>query len=150
MEPKIIKVSAIKNGTVIDHIPAGGAMAIVNFLKLAKDKTVMLGINFDSKKMGKKDVIKAEDKELTAAELNQVALFAADASVSIIRNFKIAKKFKIELPQTFLDIVKCPNPKCVTNQESVKTKFNLFKPKPLSIKCQYCERIFSREEIALK
>lgn len=149
MPQKTIKVSAIKNGTVIDHIPAGKGSQIIRHLNLDKNE-IMLGINFASKKKGRKDVLKVENKELTAEELNQLSVFVAGATVTIIKNFEPIKKFNIELPEIFQDIIKCPNPNCITNHEEVITKFESIKKQLLKVKCFYCEKIFSEDEITLK
>jgi aspartate carbamoyltransferase regulatory subunit len=133
-EPKIIKVTAIKNGTVIDHLPAGTGVQIIKHLKLGKDE-VMLGINFTSRKKGRKDVLKVENKELTPTELDQLSVFATGATVNIIRNFGVIKKFKIELPKIFTNIITCPNPNCITNHETTETKFQSLGGRPLKVKC---------------
>jgi len=150
MKQKTIRVSAIKNGTVIDHIPANKGIQIVSHLKLAEDRISMLGINFESKKEDRKDVLKIEDRELTPEELNQLAIYAPEATVNIIRNFEKVDKFQIKLPEIFENIIKCPNPKCITNHEEVKTRFKSLNGNPLSVKCMHCEKIFKEEEISLK
>ncbi|MFA5076145.1 MAG: aspartate carbamoyltransferase regulatory subunit [Patescibacteria group bacterium] len=150
MQPKTIKVTAIKNGTVIDHIPAGQGVNILSHLKIAKNKIVMLGVNLKSKHLGKKDLIKIEDKELEPLEIDQLAIFAPEATVNIIRDFELSKKFNVKLPDTFQNTIKCPNPNCITNQEETDTKFQTVQNKPLKVKCAYCEKIFKQEEIVLK
>lgn len=150
---KIIKVSAIKNGTVIDHIPSGRAMEIVNYLKLKSkenDNSIVIGVNFGSSKMTKKDVIKIENKELTPTELNQISVFAPEATITIIRNFNKIKKYRVKVPEFFVDIIKCPNPKCITNDEKMETKFVNIQANPHKVKCFYCEKIFNDQEITLK
>lgn len=142
---KTYKVPAIKNGTVIDHIPAGRALTLVKVLKLPKhDKIVSLGLNFKSKAQGKKDLIKVEDKELTPEEVSQVAILVPNATINIIRNFEVVKKFKPQMPEEIVKLITCPNPKCITNNEPVITKFH---PLGGSYKCHYCERGFTEEEI---
>ncbi len=148
--PRPFKVFAIENGTVIDHIPDGRALTLVKVLKLAKhDKIVSLGLNFKSKAEGKKDIIKVEDKELTPEEVSQVAILVPKATINIIRDFEVAKKFKPEMPKEIVKIIKCPNPKCITNNEPVITKFHPLAStkKEYTYKCHYCERGFTEEEI---
>lgn len=142
---RAFKVFAIKNGTVIDHIPAGRAMILVKVLKLCKhDKVVSLGLNFKSKALKKKDLIKVEDKELTPEEISQVAILVPKATINIIRDYKVYKKFQPEMPEEIMKLIKCPNPKCITNNEAVITKFH---PLDSTYKCHYCERAFTEEEI---
>lgn len=150
---KIIKVSAIKDGTVIDHIPSGRAMEIINYLKLKSkdnDNSIVVGVNFSSSKMTKKDVIKIENKELTSIELDQISVFAPKATITIIRDFDKVKKYKLKTPEFFIDIIICPNPKCITNYEKMETKFVNIHVNPLRVKCFYCEKIFNEKEITLK
>ena len=146
---KTLSVSAIKNGTVIDHITAGHALKIVRLLDLAGEKKqVTVGLNLPSKSMGHKDLIKVEGKELTVAEGNEVAILAPHASINIIKNYKVNKKFDIKIPKTIDYVVVCPNPRCITNNERMETKFEVSKNKKgVSLKCTYCEKQFDQEEI---
>ncbi|MFA6098962.1 MAG: aspartate carbamoyltransferase regulatory subunit [Patescibacteria group bacterium] len=145
------KVYAIKNGTVIDHIPATKGMQIIELLKLQQwNKAVTLGAGFKSKKHGKKDIIKIEDKELSPEEVNKIAVIAPTATINIIRDFKISKKFRPQLPEVLEAIIKCPNPACVTNHDPVaKTRFYKEPGKKFEISCAYCERYFSDLDIEL-
>ncbi|MFH1426706.1 MAG: aspartate carbamoyltransferase regulatory subunit [Candidatus Kerfeldbacteria bacterium] len=146
---RAFKVFTIKNGTVIDHIPAGQAIRLIRMLKLIESGNfVTMGANFKSKKRAKKDLIKIEDKELTPEDVNQVALIAPEATINIIRDFKIVKKYTAELPEVFENIGKCPNPKCITNMDPEQPKFYpLFKNNEMQVKCHYCEKLFSPDEI---
>lgn len=144
------KVFAIKNGTVIDHVQANRALTLVKVLDLTgQDKIVSLGLGFKSKKYGFKDLIKVEDKELSPEEVNQVAILVPTATINIIRNCKVFKKFKVSMPEEIKDLIACPNPKCITNNESVRTKFYpvLEKKDKYNFQCHYCERVFPEEEI---
>lgn len=143
------KVYAIKQGTVIDHIPDGKGLPLIELLQLhAGNHIVTMGSHFQSKRMGKKDVVKIEHKELTPEEVNQVCLLAPTASINIIRNFKIIKKFTIETPEIFEGIIACPNPRCITNHETCVTKFYPKKDKKnLKVRCHYCEKIYPHQEI---
>ncbi|MDO8509565.1 MAG: aspartate carbamoyltransferase regulatory subunit [bacterium] len=144
-----LKVDAIKNGTVIDHIPAGKAIKLITLLGLDDgEKTITIGRYFKSKKTERKDIVKIEDKELTPHEVNQVYLVAPEATINIIRNSTITKKFTVELPTLFENIVICPNAKCISNHEICTTKFYPKKNgKESRLYCHYCEKIFSSEEI---
>lgn len=143
------KVFAIENGTVIDHIPAENGPTLINLLGLHKSGSIVtMGTNFTSKKMGKKDVVKIENRELTPDEFNQVALIAPEATINIIRNSKNVKKYTITLPTSFEKIIKCPNHKCITNAESCTTKFySQMKGKLLNLRCHYCEKVFFADEV---
>ncbi|MDP2684614.1 MAG: aspartate carbamoyltransferase regulatory subunit [bacterium] len=147
---RIYKVYAIKNGTVIDHIPEGKGLDIIDLLNLRQwKKIVTLGIGFTSKRLGKKDLIKIEDKELTPEEVNKIAIIAPTATINIIRNFKRAKKFRVKIPDMIEGIVKCANPACITNHDNVSTKFYQEKGKKPKLRCHYCERYFEHEELEL-
>lgn len=148
---RAFRVYAIKNGTVIDHIPSGKGLKIIHLLGLDKGREdiVTLGMYFDSKRLKKKDVIKIEKRELIEQEVNKIAIVAPNATLNIIRNYKVAKKIKVTIPEVINEIVKCANPNCVTNHEIIKTKFILKKEKPIKLHCYFCERTFSLEEITL-
>lgn len=143
-----LKVSAIKQGTVIDHIPPGQAFKIVKILNLENGREfIMIGMNFGSKKYDRKDIVKIENRELKPGEANAISLIAPIATFNIIRNFKVVKKIKVKVPKLIEGIIRCSNPKCITRHEDVQTKFHVISTKPLTIKCHYCERITPLEEI---
>jgi len=142
------KVFAIENGTVIDHVTVGYAIRIIRLLNLPIDnRVVTTGLNFKSKTMGLKDIIKVENRELTPEEVSIIALFAPNASINIIRDFKVYKKFKVEVPKKIDKLVVCPNPKCITNHERMSTVFYATHNGQLKLKCHYCEKTFKGEEI---
>ena len=141
------KVAAIENGTAIDHIPATSTFKVLEILDVG-DELVTIGNNLKSKKMGVKGVIKIADKTLSKKELNRIALIAPRAKVAVIKNYKVAQKFQIEIPDEFVNVVKCFNPNCVTRQQDVVTRFHTIGEKPLKLKCHHCERIME-DNIAL-
>jgi len=148
---KELRVSAIREGTVIDHIPANKVFEVVDILKLREhDNIVSVATNLKSKKLGKKGIIKIGGRELTKKEVNEIAIIAPAATINIIRNYEVKNKSKVELPNRFENIIKCSNPKCITNNEEVKTLFYLITKKPLKVKCHYCERVIEGNEIKLK
>lgn len=147
---KTLKVKAIKNGTVIDHIPAGRVNQIIEHLEKDDKNPIMMGVNLKSKRLGRKDILKIENKELTPEEVSRVAVIAPEATVNIIRNYENVKKIKVKIPEEIVKILKCPNPNCVTNHASTPTIFHPLCEKPLKVKCYYCERMFEGGEIALK
>ncbi len=141
-------VSAIKNGSVIDHITMGHGLKIVQILQLAAHKKIVtVGLNLPSRAMQHKDLIKVEGRELTPDEGNEVALFAPQATINIIRNYKIVKKFSVVLPKTIDQLIVCPNPRCITNNEKMTTVFHLDQNEGVLLRCHYCEKIFKEDDI---
>ncbi|NQV08746.1 aspartate carbamoyltransferase regulatory subunit [Candidatus Woesearchaeota archaeon] len=151
MEDRVYKVYRIKNGTVIDHIPQGKGHLVMKILKLHKepsDNFIALGVNLKSKKGEFKDLVKIEDKELSEQEINKITLIAPKATMNIIRNGKITKKYKVKLPKNITGIMKCSNPNCVINNEhDVSTKFIMIQEHPLRVRCRYCERVMESKDI---
>lgn len=148
---RAFKVYAIKDGTVIDHISSGKSLGIIHILGLGEENNVLtLGMGLDSKRHGKKDLVKIEKRELTQQEVNKIAIVAPTATINIIRNYKVHKKTKVVLPDILEEIIRCPNPECVTNNEPVKAKFLVIKKKPVQLHCYFCERAFSVEEVTIQ
>lgn len=146
---KTVSVSAIKEGTVIDHIPQGSAIIIIQLLKLHVHKNrVTVGLNLSSRSMGYKDLIKIESRVLTEKEARDIAVFAPCATISIIRDYQVEKKMKADLPKNIEKILVCPNPSCTTRSEPISTHFQVeeFKQK-IFLRCCYCEKLFERSEI---
>lgn len=146
---KVPKVYAIEHGTVIDHIPGGNALKIIDILGIKNEGILTIGMNFESKKIGKKDVIKIENKELTQDEIDKLALIAPNATINIIKNQQVAKKTKATIPEFIENIVKCSNPNCITNNEKIKTRFDVSKKEPLKLRCHHCERCMTADDIVL-
>lgn len=143
------KVFAIENGTAIDHITDGQALKIIRILNLASNNNIVtVGLNFPSKKMGLKDLIKVEKRELTPEEISRVAILAPQATINIIRNFKVHKKFLAEIPAEIKKLMVCPNPKCITNNEPMDTIFHVQQAgQTIKLKCHYCERSYTQNDI---
>ncbi|MCE5175744.1 MAG: aspartate carbamoyltransferase regulatory subunit [Bacteroidales bacterium] len=147
---KELQVKALKNGTVIDHIPSDILFKVVSLLQLDSVKNqITIGNNLTSKRMGKKGIIKISDRYYEEEEISRIALIAPDAKINIIRNFEVIEKKVLSLPDSFTGIVKCPNPKCITNNEPMKTKFEVIKKNPVVLRCPYCEREIQQEDIQL-
>jgi len=144
---KQIKVNAIKNGTVIDHIPAGKVLRLIELLNLSSSNTVMIGMNLHSEKLGCKDIFKIENRELTEQEVQSLALLAPQASVIIIKDFEVSKKINVEIPNYVENILLCPNEKCITNMEGIPTKFNLLHNSTVKVRCTYCEKKYQIDEV---
>jgi aspartate carbamoyltransferase regulatory subunit len=141
MSDKELRVSKIKDGTVIDHIRGGYALDVVKILGISgKEKRVMtIAINVPSKRFGAKDIVKIEGKALNSQEVNRIALVAPHASINIIRNYTVVEKLEVKLPKSIEGIVKCANPCCISNaDEPVGAKFYIKSDEPLLLKCHYC------------
>lgn len=138
-----LKIPLIKEGTVIDHITAGQSVKVLHILGIPEktlDSIVSVVMNVNSK-IGKKDIVKVENRELKPEEVNKIALIAPKATINIIRDYEVTKKFKVHLPDEIIGIVRCPNPSCVSNTaEPVKSRFKVISRDPIRIKCCYCER----------
>ncbi len=144
---KQLKVDAIKNGTVIDHIPAGIALKVFDILNPQTQYVATIGMNLSSKALGKKDLIKIEGIELSAKEVNRIALAAPDATLTIIRDYEVHQKAMVQIPEKISAAVKCPNMKCITNDEEIETSFKREKGSgSASLRCKYCERLFHVHE----
>lgn len=144
-------VRAIENGTVIDHIPSKNLFKVLSITGIERmDTTVFIGNNLDSKKLGKKGIIKITDKFPSIDDFNKIALLAPSAVFNIIRNFEVVEKTQVELPKTVTGIVKCMNPKCITNFEQVTTHFDVgMKDGSIQLKCKYCEKITDERNIEI-
>ncbi len=145
---KELKVSAIENGTVIDHIPAKSVFQVVRILNLTEvSDQILFGTNLDSQKMGKKGIIKVSNKFFEPDEINKIALVAPTATLIVIKNFKVVIKKNVEVPDNVEKIVKCFNPNCITNHENIATKFTVIDKKELKLQCHYCEKITASENM---
>ena len=147
---KELSVSAIKDGTVIDHIPSNATLKVVDILDLKGIRSIIsVATNLTSKTMGKKGIIKIGGKDLTKEEVDKIALIAPDATVNIIKDYNVKRKIKVTIPEVINRIIKCSNPNCITNNEKLTTKFSVLRKNPLKVKCYYCERSMDKEDIAL-
>ncbi|MEM3407323.1 MAG: aspartate carbamoyltransferase regulatory subunit [Candidatus Aenigmatarchaeota archaeon] len=144
-------VRKIRDGTVIDHIPAGQALNVLRIMgiKGLEGNRIAIVMNVESKKLGKKDIVKIENREIAPEEINKIALIAPNATINIIRDYKVIKKEKVTLPDKIKNIVKCINPTCITNQEreSIISSFKLISKNPIILLCEYCERYLLQEDI---
>ena len=145
-----LKVSAIEEGTVIDHIPAEATFKVVDILNLDRHQNVVsIATNLQSKSIGRKGIIKVGGKSLTQEEVNKISIVAPDATVNIIKNYGVKDKIKVKSPDVIDNVVKCSNPMCVTNHEKTRTKFYFIKKDPLKIKCHYCERNMGKSDLEI-
>ncbi|MCL4340653.1 MAG: aspartate carbamoyltransferase regulatory subunit [Candidatus Thermoplasmatota archaeon] len=145
-----LKISKIREGTVIDHIPAGKAIRVLAILKIDEkgSQTVSVGIRVPSGRIGSKDVVKIEGRYLERFEVDKISLIAPDASISIVKNYEVVEKFRVDLPERVTGIIKCSNRNCITNsKEPVLSEFFVSSKKPLVLRCYYCERNMQEKDI---
>ena len=143
MSRKELVVSALENGTVLDHIPAENVYKAIDLLNLrGVESQITIGINLASKLYGRKGIIKIADKFFEDEDLNKLALIAPKATVNIIRDFKVVEKKKITMPKEITGIARCMNPTCVTNHQPIKTRFTtIAKGDEISLLCHFCEKV---------
>ncbi len=145
-----LKVSAIKEGTVIDHIPAKNLFKVISILGLdIIENQITFGTNLESRKLGAKAIIKVSDKFFEDDEINKIALIAPHAKLNIIRDYEVVEKKVVEIPDYISGIVKCFNPKCITNNEQITTRFKVVAKDLISLKCKYCEKITNSNQIRM-
>jgi aspartate carbamoyltransferase regulatory subunit len=139
-----LRIAAIKNGTVIDHIGNGLALDVLRIIGvhgLDKDSTVSVALHVRSGKLGWKDIVKVENMELSPRKVNAIALIAPTATISIIRDYKVQEKRPVDLPDMIVGVVKCPNPNCISNQgEPIESEFRVSRRRPVVLTCAFCER----------
>ena len=146
---KKLKVSAIENGTVIDHIPPQSVFQVIRILNLDKiTNQIMVGTNLESQKYGKKGIIKVSNKYFESEEINKIALVAPTATLIVIKDYTVVYKANVEIPDNINNIVKCINPNCITNHESIPTRFNVINKEDLRLQCYYCEKTTKKENIS--
>ena len=145
-----LQVAALENGTVIDHIPSEKLFTVVQLLGIEHMKTnITIGFNLDSKKLGKKGIIKIADKFFCDEEINRISVVAPSVKLNIIRDYEVVEKKEVQMPDELHEIVKCANPKCITNNEPMPTLFHVTDKEHCIVKCHYCEKEQKREEITI-
>ena len=150
MKTKEMQVAAIEDGTVIDHIPSEKLFEVISLLELSRMKaSITVGYNLKSQKMGRKSSIKISGKFFTDEELNRLAVVAPGVSLVIIRDYEIVEKRTVSLPDVLVGMVHCPNPKCITNNEPMRTRFCVTDPKKAALRCDYCNRIVPLHDVEI-
>lgn len=145
---KELKVSAIENGTVIDHIPANQVFQVIKILNLDEcEDQILFGSNLESKKYGKKGIIKVSNKYFESDEINKIALAAPTATLIVIENYQVVEKKNVEIPDFVYKVVKCFNPNCISNHENIASKFTVIDKEDLRLHCHYCEKTTKKENI---
>ncbi|GIU72573.1 MAG: aspartate carbamoyltransferase regulatory subunit [Candidatus Nitrosocaldaceae archaeon] len=150
MSEEQLLVRRIKDGTVIDHIDSGKALIVLKALNITGNEgnVITIAMNVPSDKLGKKDIIKVENRFLEPEETNKLALFAPHASINIISNYKVKEKRNVELPDKFIDIIKCVNPNCITNSgENISSVIEVIDKHERRLRCRYCRRLINVSEL---
>ena len=151
MEKKL-KVAALCNGTVIDHIPSDKLFKVVSILHLEDSlNQFTLANNLESAKIGSKGLVKISDRAFAEDETNKIALIAPNAKINIIKDYLVVEKRPLSLPEEIREIVQCANPNCITNHQPVTTRFHVLNNDgDIMLKCHYCEREVRRDEVKIK
>lgn len=141
------RVAKLRSGTVIDHLPAGSALRCLALLGIPSEGIVTVGLNLPSKRIKRKDILKMENRVLTPAELARIALLGPRASVCFIEDYAVVRKLSLELPTVIDDVVRCPNPSCITNNDPVTPRARVESADPVRLRCHYCERRIRSDEV---
>jgi aspartate carbamoyltransferase regulatory subunit len=150
MSDKELRVSKIKDGTVIDHISGGYALDVVKILGITgrENRVMTIAMNVPSKRFKVKDIVKIEGRALNSQEVNRIALVAPHASINIIREYKVVEKLEVKLPRVIEAIIKCANPACISNSnEPATVRFYVESEEPLVLKCHYCGYILEKADV---
>jgi aspartate carbamoyltransferase regulatory subunit len=144
---KQLQVEAIAQGTVIDHIPAGQGVKILKFFQLSTHaQRITVGINLPTKCGNSKDLIKVANTAFDESQANQLALFAPEATINVIDNFEVVRKFKVALPEAIRGVFACPNTNCISHSEPVDSHFYVRSHQQnIKLKCHYCEKSFAQD-----
>ena len=142
-----LQVEAIRNGSVIDHIPANLGIKILSLFKLHEtNQRITIGLNLPSSALGHKDLLKIENIYLSKEQANQLALYAPNATVNQIEEYQVVNKLTLTLPERIDGVFACPNSNCISHGEPVSSRFRvILKQENVQLKCHYCEKVFSRE-----
>ncbi|RLG79497.1 MAG: aspartate carbamoyltransferase regulatory subunit [Thermoprotei archaeon] len=151
MDEKKLLVSKIRDGTVIDHIPAGKALEVLRILGLTGKEgyRIALVMNVDSGKLGRKDIVKIEEKWLSRKEVDLIALIAPTATINIVKDYRVVSKYKVSIPDEIVDAIKCPNPTCISRRsgEVARSRFILRSRDPVLLECYYCGTVVRGDEV---
>jgi len=144
-----LKIARLKKGTVIDHIDAGYALTIMSLTGLDESPNLItIGVNVSSKKYQRKDIIKIEGVFLNKKQMQQISILSPNATISLIEEYKVIEKKKVNLPEVIKKLILCQNKTCISNSnEPIETEFMVLEEKPLKIQCIYCNRIYKLDEI---
>lgn len=147
---KELVVPRIENGTVIDHIPTTAVYRVIRILGLEKyQDQVTIGNYLNSAKLGKKGIVKINNKHFTKEDISKISLVAPFATIIDIKDFAVIDKFTTEIPDHIENFVKCANPKCITNSEQIPTRFDIVDKVNLKLKCHYCEKFTTKDTMVI-
>jgi len=150
-KPEELVVRRIRNGTVIDHIPAGQALNVLKILGVrgVEDFMIALMMNAKSSKLGRKDIVKMEGRQLIPEEVDKIALIAPEATINIIKDYRVTEKMKVRLPDEIEGIVRCTNPNCISRQprEPITPSFKVISRNPTLLVCKYCGTYVSHKDV---
>ena len=143
---KEVRLTPIRNGTVIDHIACGQALNVIKILGINENNvysSISIGVHVNSSALGGwKDIVKIEDRELDSKTAEKIALVAPDATISIVRDFYVVEKYKVKLGERIVGLAKCSNPNCITNKgEPIDSEFKVVSKYPMQLRCCYCDKI---------
>lgn len=146
---EMLPVSAIKNGTVIDHISSGQAFRLAHLLSLQNGHIkITIGIHLPSKRLGSKDIIKLEGRVLSEQEANEIVVFSPQATINVIESYQVVDKIKTHIPSEMKKIFICSNPACITQVEPVDSYFHVIEDRrQINLSCHYCENIYERDAL---
>lgn len=148
---KDLMVAALENGTVIDHIPTDKVYTVATLLQLDNEPApVLIGNNLQSKRMGRKGLIKVANRFYSDEEISRLAVVCPNIRLCIIRDYEVAEKKEVTLPEQLTDLIRCANPVCITNNEPMKTVFYVVGTERKTVKCRYCGKEQCLDEIKLK
>jgi aspartate carbamoyltransferase regulatory subunit len=150
MKRQELQVAALRNGTVIDHIPSAKLFKVISLLHLEEmHSAVTIGYNLKSEKMGNKSIIKVADKFFSDDEINQLSVVTPNVTLSIIRDYDVVEKKEVRMPEELIGIVRCDNHKCITNNEPMCTRFRYLGKERGTLQCHYCNREIKLSEVKL-
>jgi aspartate carbamoyltransferase regulatory subunit len=147
MSDEELRVSKIRNGTVIDHVAAGQALNVLGVLGIdgSGGETVSVGMNVPSDRHGHKDIVKVEGRELSESEVDVISLIAPEATINIVRDFAVVEKTRVSRPERVRGVLSCPNPNCITNaDEPVTADFGVVEE---GVRCDYCGTIVADADV---
>jgi aspartate carbamoyltransferase regulatory subunit len=145
-----LRVRKIRNGTVIDHITAGSALDVLSLLGVTGKEgyTVSIALNVPSQILGKKDIVKIEERRLDPREVDMIAIVSPEATINIVKDYQVVNKTRVQLPETIKRHVRCINPNCITNgTEPIVPLQDIVQKTPLQVRCRYCDRVIDHKQI---
>lgn len=152
-EDQVFLIPKIRSGIVIDHIPSGLGLRLVEIIRSypgMADVVTSVGFNYSSQKLGKKDLIKLQTEDLDERILQHISLVSPGISIKRITNYVVDKKYVLRPPELLDNLVACHNPNCVTSHENnMATRFRQVDSEGTLFRCEFCERVFHIDELRL-